>query len=374
MLRILRNRKTAKKIWIGLAVIIIPAFALWGFGGASRDRKETAIAGRIFGKNVSSLEFRDSLIAVRTLAIMQFGDKLPEIEKYLNLEAQAWERLILLHEAKVRRIKVSDKEVVEEIQNAPYFQDKSGFSNKIYQEVLRYVLRLQPRIFEEQTRQNLILAKLYQQITQNLKLSAEQIHQEYLKVNQELSIYYIAGLFSELAKTIQPGEKEISSYFQQNKAMFKEPPTQDKPARIPELIEIEAKVKDSLILETAQALAKNKITECAENLKRMDFNQAASLSGLKSGVTDFFKSSGEIENLGPARIFWDNAEKLKDKELSGIFSNRQGYYIIKLKSIKPVDENEFAKEKESFSQKLLSAKKSELFIEFINQLKKKALQ
>ena len=26
---------------------------------------------------------------------MRFGDKLPEIEKYLNLEAQAWERLVL---------------------------------------------------------------------------------------------------------------------------------------------------------------------------------------------------------------------------------------------------------------------------------------
>jgi hypothetical protein len=175
MLRILRNKKTAKKIWIGLAIIIIPAFTLWGFVGGKSDRKEGPVAGRIFGRNVSSLEFRDSVIAVRTLAIIQFGDKLPEVEKDLNLEGQAWERLILLHEAKARRIKVSDKEVVEEIQNAPYFQDKFGFSNKIYQEALRYVLRLQPRIFEEQTRQNIILTKLYQQIIQNAKSSGEQI-------------------------------------------------------------------------------------------------------------------------------------------------------------------------------------------------------
>ena len=372
MLKLLRNKKTAKKIWIGLAVIIIPAFALWGFGGASRDRQETSVAGKIFGKNISNLEFRNSIIAVRTMAIMQFGDKLPEIEKYLNFEGQAWERLILLHEAKMRRINVKDKEVVEEIQNAPYFQDKSGFSNKIYQEALRYVLRLQARIFEEQTRQNLILAKLYNQITQNLTFSDDQIHQEYLKANEELNIYYIASLFLEFAKTIKPSEKEISSYFDQNKTRFKEPPTKERPTRIPELAEIKDKVRDTLINETAQKIAKDKINECAEKLKQVEFNQAAAACLLKSGVTDFFKSNGTIENLGVARIFWDNAKKLKENALSNIISNDQGYYIIKLKSLKPIDENNFLKEKEGFSQRLLSAKKNEFFTEFINQLKKKA--
>jgi hypothetical protein len=372
MLRILRNKKTAKKIWIGLAVIIIPAFALWGFGGASRDRQETATVGRIFGKNISNLEFRNSLITVKTMAIMQFGDKLPEIEKYLNFESQAWERLILLHEAKTRKINVTDKEVIEAIENSPFFQDKNGFSSKIYQETLRYVLRLQPRAFEEQTRQNLILTKLYNQLTQNVKFSADQIRQEYIKFNQELSIYYIASLFSDFIKTIKPGDKEISSYFQQNKAMFKEPPAENKPTRIPELAEIKDKVKDALINETAKEIAKDKINACAEKLKKMEFNQAASASNLKNGVTDFFKSNGTIQDLGIARIFWDNAKNLKDNQPSSIISNDKGFYIIKLKSVKPIDENKFLEEKEDFSQRLLSANKSEIFTKFIEELKKKA--
>ena len=100
MLRILRNRKTAKKVWIGLAIIIIPAFALWGFGGAFRSREETAPAGKIFGRNIPFTEFRDAIGAEKIMAIMRFGDKLSEVQQYLNLEAQAWERLILLAEAK----------------------------------------------------------------------------------------------------------------------------------------------------------------------------------------------------------------------------------------------------------------------------------
>lgn len=372
MLKILRNKKIAKKIWIGLAVIIIPAFALWGFGGASRDRQEAPVAGKIFGKNISNLEFKSALLAVKTAALMQLGDRFSEFEKYLNLEGQARERLILLYEAKTRKIEVKDKEVVETIQNAPSFQDKNGFSNKLYQQALRYGLRLQPRIFEEQTRQNLILSKLYNQITQNIKLTDAQIREEYLKVNEELNIYYIASFFSDFAAKIKPSDKEITAFFEKNKAMFKEPPAKDKPARIPELAEIKDQVKDALINEESKKIAENKIKECAEKLKKDEFNQAAKTSGLKAGQTKFFNSSGQIENLGAAGIFWNAAKKLKDKEVSSILSNEKGYYIIKLGAIKPIDETKFTKEKPEFGERLLSGKKNEAFSKFIEELKKKA--
>ncbi len=373
MLKILRNKKTAKKIWIGLAIIIIPAFCFWGFGSSSRDRQETASVGRIFGRNVSNLEFKNALAAVRTMAIMQFGDKLSEIEKYLNFEGQAWERLILLHEAEKRHLRAKDSEVIDEIQGAPYFQDKTGaFNNKIYQETLRYVLRLQPRAFEEQTRQNLIISKLYDQLTQNVKLNDDLIRQEYLKANQELSIYYIAALFSDFAKNIQPGEKEIGDYFQNNKAMFKQPPVKNLPPRIPELAEIKDKVKAALIEETAKKTAKAMIDQCAEKLKQMDFGQAASSCGLRSTGTDFFKSTAMLEPLGPARRFWESAKNLKNNQPSEVIANEKGYYIVRLRSVKPIDEEKFIKEKESFSKRLLNSKKNELFAAFTEQLKKKA--
>ncbi|MDD5107889.1 MAG: peptidylprolyl isomerase [Candidatus Omnitrophica bacterium] len=372
MLRILRNKKTAKKVWIGLAIIIIPAFSLWGFGGAFRNKEETAVVGKIYGRNVSNLELKESLSAVKTAALVRFGDNLPDIEKYLNLEAQAWQRLVLLHEAKVRKIIVSDKELVSTIQGMPFFQDKNGFSNKTYIETLRYVFRLQPRIYEEQMRQDLILAKLYDQVTASIKLSDELIQQEYLKVNQELNIEYIRSLFSDFSAKIKPTEQEISDYFTKNKAMFKTPPTKDIPTRIPELAEVKDKVKEALIKEESKKMADNKIKQCEEKLKKLDFKQAAAACGLKTIKTAFFKSSGQIENLAAAGIFWDAAKKLKDKEISSILSNEKGYYIIKLGSIKPIDEAKFAKEKAEFGQKLLSEKKNEIFVNFTEGLVKKA--
>jgi len=375
MLKILRNKKTAKKVWIGLAIIIIPAFAFWGFGSSSRDRKDNAPIGKIFGQSISRLEYNKSLVAVKTNAFIQFGDKLPGVEKYLNLEGQAWERLVLLYEAKKRRINVSDKEVIETIQNTPYFQDKKGFSKKAYDEILRYVFRLQARTYEEQIRQSLILTKLYNQITKDVKVSDEQIRQEYLKINQELSIYYIASLFAEFAKTLNPTEKEIAEYFEKNKSMFKEPPVADKLPEIPELEKIKDKVKDTLIKEGSEKNAKNKIDECAEKLKKEVFNEAAKENGLKTGTTSFFKSSDQIKELETnASIFWNSAIKLKDNQISSVLSNEQGYYIIKLKSIKPIDEKKFAEEKDDFGKQLLSSKKNEAFNKFSQKLIKKSAQ
>ncbi|MFA6357783.1 MAG: peptidylprolyl isomerase [Candidatus Omnitrophota bacterium] len=363
MLKILRNKKTARKIWIALAIIIVPAFTLWGFGEGTRNKQENAAIGKIFGKKISNLEYKESLAAVKTSAIMQFGDKLPEIEKYLNLPAQAWERLILLYEAKNRKINVTDKETIELIQNTPYFQDKSGFNNKIYTETLRYAFRLQPRTFEEQMRQSLILSKLYQQVTAEVKISDEQIRQEYLKLNQELNIDYFASFSSDFTKKIKPGEKEISEFFKKNKTMFKVPASKDKEAYIPELIQVKDQIKDMLIKEGSRKMAENVINECAKSPKTCK---------IKEKTTIFFKSSDQIKDLGAAKIFWDNAIKLKTNEPSKIFSNELGYYIIKLKSIKPTDEAKFTKEKAEFGQKLLTEKKSKVFADFTAALKKKA--
>ncbi len=169
MLKVLRHKKTAKKVWIFLALIIIPAFALWGFGGAFRSREENKSLGRIFGRPVTALEFRDAFSAVTTNAIMKYGDKFPEVQEQLNLDAQAWERLILLAEAKKRRIRASDQEVIQSIQSLPFFQYKGSFDNKIYDQTLHYVFRLKPREFEEQVRANIVLNKLYQQVTEPVK-------------------------------------------------------------------------------------------------------------------------------------------------------------------------------------------------------------
>ena len=183
MLKLLRNKKTAKWIWIGLAIIIMPAFVFWGLGGAMRDKNDSRYLGSIAGKKITPLEYNDSLKAVRNTAIMRFGeDNLAAVEKALNLEAQAWQRLALIGAAKKLKIKATDQEVIEQIESNPNFMRQGKFDNGRYNELLKYVFHTQARAFEEQTRQNIIISKLYQKITEEITASDKEIREEYQKI------------------------------------------------------------------------------------------------------------------------------------------------------------------------------------------------
>lgn len=472
MLSILRNKKTAKRIWIILAIVIVPAFVLWGSGGLVRSKREATYIGRIFGKKVSVSEFRESLEAVKNQAIMQFGDSFSEIQKFLNLEAQAWERLILLAEAKKRKMSVSDKEIVELIKSYPLFQRKGSFDNAAYTSMLGYVFRTQPRIFEEQLRQTLLLSKLYKEVTDSVILTDEEIKEEYRKSNEEISIYYIASLSSDFTKDTAPSEEEIKDYFAKNALQFKQPlsfnieyislPMEDRETKdklnrlilllnkkedfinvakdfnltvketglftqtdpipgigwspeilnliskakvdevlppinadkyyyvlrvkekrepyVPEFETIKDKVKEAVIKDKTQRLAKEKIEDCFKKLKEayasdprsIDFDKTAKDCGLKSGSTELFKYSSYIEGIGASDSFWLTSQKLKEDEFSQIIDTPSGSYIIKFKARQPIDEKKFAAEKDEFAQKLLLQKKGEYFTKFVEELKRKA--
>ena len=183
MLRLLRNKKTAKKIWIGLGIIILPAFVFWGFGGEMRDKDESKYLGSIAGKKITPQEFNDSLKAVRNTAIMRYGEEnLQAVEKALNLESQAWQRLALLGAAKRLKIKATDKEVIQQVESYPFFKRKGAFDNKTYADLLKYVFHTQARAFEEQTRQNIIISKLYDKITDGITIEDKEIREGYIQI------------------------------------------------------------------------------------------------------------------------------------------------------------------------------------------------
>lgn len=475
MLKRLRHKKTSRKIWILLTILILPAFVLWGSGSLMRSKQEANFAGKIFGKKISLLEYRDALLAVRNQAIIQFGDNFSEIQKYLNLETQAWERLILLAEAKRRKININDKEVVELIQSYPFFQKNGHFDQAIYSSVLEYVFHTPARAFEEQTRGNLMLFKLYKELTDGVNLTDGEIRQGYRKNNEQISIYYIASLYSDLVKDITASEEEIKDYFTKNSFKFKQPLSfnidyvslaledkdekaiKDKIKRLllrlnkkedfikvakdfnlivketglfrqtdaipgigwsteilsliskaktgqflppiyldkyyyiirikerrePYILDfqtIKDKVKEVFIENKSQKIAKGKIEDCLKRLKELYeinpksvvFDNIAKDFGLKSGSTNLFKYGSYIEGVGPSDNLWNAGQNLKEDEFSQVLEMPSGLYIIKLKSRVIIDEKKFDMEKSEFAKKLLLQKRQEYFMQFLEELKRRA--
>ena len=226
MLKILRSKKTAKKVWIILAIAVIPAFCLWGFGSAIRERKQGTSLGEVFGKPITAKEYIASYKAIRNRYLIQFGEKeLRRLEKYLNLESQAWERIILLKAAKLLHIKVSDKEVIEYIKNSGLFQKNGNFDPRLYRETITYIFGSGQREFEEETRDNLTVFKLFQEKTKGINISDEEIKEKYIKENEKISLDYITAQNQDFIKQT-PKEiplQEQQSYYNNNQEQFRKP-------------------------------------------------------------------------------------------------------------------------------------------------------
>ncbi|MBU4345714.1 MAG: peptidyl-prolyl cis-trans isomerase [Candidatus Omnitrophica bacterium] len=325
MLRQLRDKKTAKRIWIFLAIVIVPAFVLWGSGSLIRGREKTNLAGKIFGKKVSSLDYQDALIAVKNQAVIQFGDNFSEVQKYLNLENKAWERLVLLSEAKRRRIKIDNREVVSLIQSYPFFQKDGYFNQQIYSSMLEYVFRTPARVFEEQARQNIILARLYKVLTDSVSINEEEVKEAYRKNNEEISISYILSLYSDFTKDLTPSQEEIKGYFASNSFKFKKPLSfnMDYASLVLGDNEDQEAMKDKI---TKILLRLNKKEEFAEVAK--DFNLSVKETGL-------FTQTDPIPGIGWSPKILSFISQVKPGEFLPPIYVDKNYYIARLKERKP---------------------------------------
>lgn len=311
MLKLLRNKKTAKMIWIGLALIIVPAFVFWGFGSATRSSSKENVAGKLYGRNIPMEEYRKALEATKNQAIIQFGDKFQEVQKYINFDDQTWERLIMLSEVRRRGIAASDKEIEELIVSYPFFQKNGQFDNRTYQEMLQYVFHTQPRAFEEQTRQNIEMGKLFIEITAGIKLDDNDIREEYRKASEEISVSFIAAILADFAKDIIPKEAELESYYQKDSLQFKQPLS----------FNIEYLIFDS----------EKKVLEAIKLLNaKGDMQKVAKDTGSTVKTTGLFAQNEPIAGIGWSPEILNLISKLKSGEHSQPIHLDNNYYILKL--------------------------------------------
>jgi len=212
VMKYLRKKKTAKKIWIVLIIIILPAFVLWGLGSASRAKNKANYAGKIFGKKVSFQEYANAYNAVLVQGVMRWGEEnFQNLAKTIDLKQEAWSRLILVKEAQREKIRVSDKELAVFIENSDVFQYKGKFDIKAYKEILQFVLRTSVPVFENQMRENLMIAKLFNKVTAQVKLSDEQMRQADKASVEQLLFKEKEGCFNKFLE-----ELRLQAKFQDN--------------------------------------------------------------------------------------------------------------------------------------------------------------
>jgi len=306
-------RKNMKMVlWILLAT-----FVLWGGGALVISRNESSmVIGKVFGKNVLYNEYALAWEACKNQAMLMYGDKYQEVAKYLDLDKEAWSRIILLREAKKHRIKIPDKEVIKQVQSIPVFQSEGGvFSNEVYERIIRYYFRTEPRRYEEQVRQGMIISKLRDSIAGETSVTDGEILHEYKKSNEKIKADYVSINPEDFKAQAKVDDQMISDYYGTHQETF----------RLPLQVDIEyiAVEDEKLFGEVSDYLIENP-----------DLKACADKSDLEIKSTGLFSKTQKVPNIGWSFPFSKAAFALEPGQISEPVTIADTSYFMKLKQKK----------------------------------------
>lgn len=314
LLKFFRKRKNMRRIMWALAILIIPAFVVWGAGTSAKDKNSKPdYAGKLFGKKVSYDDYNDMWNAARDYAIKSFGKNVPE--EYID--QIAWSRLILTEEAKREKITVTDREIVETIASFGAFQRNGSFDKKLYKSMLQDTARP----FEEKLRDDLLISKLRDKITSGISVSDEDVKNEYKKKFEKIKFSYALIPFSEFEKDVQYADSGLLDFYEKNKDAFKKGEQVnikyiETPVSNPDAEELSYKVLDQV------------------NLKK-NLEEPAKDNSLEIKETGFFSANEEIPGIGWSYEFTKAGFELKKNQINNMLvKTEKGFYIIQLKEKK----------------------------------------
>jgi peptidyl-prolyl cis-trans isomerase D len=353
MLKLLRKKKVSKKIFYGLAILIIPAFVIWGSSSVINKNKTPNYAGRIFDRQVSYDEFSNAHLAWETQLKLQYGEKAREAAKtYFNPIQATWDRLILLHETRQRNIKISDADVITAITHMPFLEKGDRFDPQAYDLFAKYSLGITPRTFEEQLRENLAMAFLFEDITKNVGITDEEVRKEYEHQNVQTRVKYVAFLAKDYKDKTSVSDDEIKSTFEKSKEKFKVPPQINA-----SYVTIEFKENTPAEEKTK---ANEKLKHCLALAKTKGFKEATQETGLEVKETGLFGFEDPIPGLGWMPQVSGLLFDLPSGAFSKIIELSRGTYLFKIKEKKDAYLPEFAEAKNKVKETLILKKSEEV--------------
>jgi len=385
MLRLLRKKIVMKVILWGLVIIVVPAFVLWGGASSSRPKGSgPGYVGFVENRKVSFDELSNALSGVRCQIILNYFNQPKVLDALLTnkpvLAKLAWDRILMMEEVKKAGIKISNKELIEALRSHPLFLRDGVFDDKFYAYMLRNNIGLEPRAFEEIVRENIALQRLSDSLTKDMKISDEDISNEYRIELGKMKISYIMlepknftdDIFIDDNAAKELYEKNRGSFIIKSKLKGALPDRQAtfeeaKPEIITYLKEVEA---GKTLKEKADEVRKQ-LLERMEN-KGETFEKAVSKLGMESKETDFFSITDKVEAIGSMYAVADTAIKLKEFELSKPVGTEKGFLIFEITGKKEPDEEAFKKDKEEYSKKVRARRVNVFMEEWLKTLEDKA--
>lgn len=166
--------------WLIASILILPFIFFFHATGRAPARGPGGTAGVIFGKAVDWDTFQDERRGLQRQFESQFAGQSGELGETLQpmFTEAAWDRLILLEEARRTRLEADDEEVAAFIRQLPEFQEEGRFSADRYHRLLQ-LSGTTPQAFEARIHRHLLVDKLVSSIRNAVTVSDEEVRAAY---------------------------------------------------------------------------------------------------------------------------------------------------------------------------------------------------
>lgn len=380
----------SKIVWGAFALLISVAFVGVYTPGAKsrseakRDRKEGQIAGRLFGEEISRIEFSQAWNGVRVMVAMQ-----SLLNPRFNMSEDqiyhaAWQRLATLKKAQQLGMFATPEQTVEMIQRQPLFQNRQTgqFDKNNYDMFVSQILprvRTTPKEFEQIFEDNVLIEKVYtipaqgglateKEIIKAFHLYTDMLTVEYATIPRSLAgtpevsdqeaethyklnptefrmpeairVEYVQFAVSNYLDAASLTDEMVAAAYENNKSYFMKKPADDAPAdAAPEFKpfdEVKGEIEEKLTMEFARKAAADEADELVSSLSddSATFEKAAKKAGLAIvSNTPRFSQSDLVKGVDRTAPFTRAAFALEQDEThyySDPVVGRDVVYVISL--------------------------------------------
>jgi len=325
MLRSMRHniKYLSITLWLVIASFIATIFLVWGMQSAGPGSgRDVAVAATVNGERISRLEFQRAYEREREALRQLYGDRWNEdLARELNLPYRVLDGLItsrlLLQEAERHGLSVSREELAAAVMENPLFAEEGKFRPERYRRLLE-ANRLTPERYEEAIRQGLLQQKLATLIQASAKVSEAEAWEAFRTAKEKVRVAYVS---------------------------------------LPRSTENKARLED------LQGRVGQKETPWETLLQN---------SGLKVMRPDPFAFGAAVAEPPDSRAFHLAILRLKKGEWSPVVEGGKSHFLIRLLDREAVPRQAFEREKETWTQKLLSEKRLQLWVAWVHEVKRRS--
>jgi hypothetical protein len=393
MFQDIRKKSSSLLITLMFAAIIVTFVISFGPGDRAGCNSVQNSAGTVNGEVITMSEFRFAYSNLIDYYQRIFRDFNNEMAKQYKLSDKALNGLIgeilVAQEAQKLGFKVSDEEVSKEIVGNPYFQKNGAFDKESYENMVKFTLNTTIAAYEQRVRMQLLARKLRTYLVDNITVSDTEAKDEFATANEKVDafVYVFSDSYlkaekknellsaitdEEVAAFLKDNESKAKMAFEDNVSKYSKGEGQTLFENVKNDVAkdllLAPKLEEKIKADSAKLLAmlKEKPETTAEEITAAfaDWD----LNGREISVT---KKSTFAAGIGFSpkfieKLFSDPEPKLLDE----VFKTEENRYIVaKITKHTAADMAEFESSKAVLKANLASAKKGQIYENYVEKLR-----